>query len=103
MRRVRQRQATTSSLPSYTGSGNPSGSSSHCALLVLNDADEIATKFDGTGYIGIVPHRMIPAYCESLYPEKYGRVVDFMNLFDEDKDLLPYVEWLPEEKAELEE
>ena len=46
---------------------------------------------------------MIPAYCESLYPEKYGRVVDFMNLFDEDKDLLPYVEWLPEEKAELEE
>jgi hypothetical protein len=71
--------------------------------VVLNDADEIATKFDGTGYIGIVPHRMIPAYCESLYPEKYGRVVDFMNLFDEDKDLLPYVEWLPEEKAELEE
>jgi hypothetical protein len=70
--------------------------------VVLDDADEIAAKFDGTGYIGIVPHRLFPAYCEELYPDRYGHVIDFRHLYDEDKDLLPYVEWLPEEEAELE-
>lgn len=69
--------------------------------VILNNADEIAARYDGSDYIGIVPHRIIPAYCESLFPEKYGHVIDAMNIYEEDKGLLPYVEWLPEEKVEL--
>lgn len=71
--------------------------------VILTDAEEIAARYDGSDYIGIVPRRIIPKYCESLFPEKYGHVIDAMNLYEEDKALLPYVEWLPEDKAELKE
>ena len=69
--------------------------------VILEDDDDIAAKYDGTGYIGIVPHRMTPSYCESLFPAKYGRIIDFTHIFEEEKKLLPYVEWIPEEQAEL--
>lgn len=69
--------------------------------VVLNDAEELAARYDGSDYIGIVPHRMIPKYCEELFPEKYGHVIDAMNIYSDEEYLLPYVEWLPEDKAEL--
>ena len=37
-----------------------------------------------------------------MFPEKYGRVIDFMHVYDE--DLAEYgdaIEWLPMEEAEL--
>ena len=70
--------------------------------VYLYDSDEILARYEGTDYVGIVPHRIIPKYCEGMFPkEEYGRVIDFMHVYDEDKELLQYVTWLPEEPAEL--
>ena len=69
--------------------------------VILNDADEIRARYDGKSYIGVVPHRSSTRYCEDLFPAKYGHVIDAIQIFQEDEDLLPYVEWLPEEKAKL--
>ena len=70
----------------------------------LCDAEEILARFDGSDYVGIVPHKTIPRYCEELFPKEYGRVIDFMHVYDE--DLLKYgadIIWIPEEPAELNE
>ena len=70
----------------------------------LCDAEEILARFDGSDYVGIVPHKTIPRYCEELFPKEYGRVIDFMHVYDE--DLLKYgadIIWLPEEPAKLKE
>ena len=70
--------------------------------VVLRDASEIMARYEGTDFIGIVPHRTIPKYCESMFPEKYGNVIDFMHVYSDEYDVLKqYIEWLPEEKAEL--
>ena len=66
------------------------------------DANEILARFEGTDYIGIVPHSVISPYCESLFPEKYGRVIDFMHVYEEDLELWgDDIEWLPIEDALL--
>ena len=70
--------------------------------VFLYDADAILARIEGTDYIGIVPHHVIPKYCEDMFPAKYGRVIDFMHVYDE--DLAEYgdaIEWLPMEEAEL--
>lgn len=70
--------------------------------VFLYDAKEILARFDGGDYIGIVPHSIIPKYCEEMFPDTYGRVIDFMHVFDEElkkygKDII----WLPEDEAKL--
>lgn len=70
--------------------------------VVLGNAEEILARFEATDYVGIVPHHVIPKYCEGMFPKKYGRVIDFMHVYDE--DIAEYgadIEWLPEEKAQL--
>ena len=70
--------------------------------VLISDAEEILARFDASDYIGIVPHFMIPKYCEGLFPKKYGRVIDFMHVYKE--DLVKYKDdiiWLPEDSAEL--
>ena len=70
--------------------------------VVLRDAGEIIAKYEGTDFIGIVPHRTIPKYCEEMFPKKYGSVIDFMHVYSDEYDALKqYIEWLPEEKATL--
>ena len=70
--------------------------------VVLADAEEILARFLGTDLIGIVPHHVSPRYCESLFPDKYGRIIDFMHVYDEDiESLKPFIEWIPEEPASL--
>lgn len=64
--------------------------------VVLCDADEILKRFQGRDLIGIVPRDTVPKYCESLFPEKYGKILDFMHVYDED-DWRGQIEWLPEE------
>ena len=59
--------------------------------VYLHDADEILARYEGTDYIGIVRHRTIPKYCEDMFPDEYGRVIDFMHFYSDEKDLLPYV------------
>ena len=70
--------------------------------VLISDAEEILARFDASDYIGIVPHAVTPKYCESMFPEQYGKVIDFMHVYQEDlekykKDII----WLPEDPAEL--
>lgn len=70
--------------------------------VFLCDAQEILARFEGSDYVGIVPHSVIPKYCEGMFPDIYGRVIDFMHIYDEElkkygKDII----WLPEEEAKL--
>ena len=70
--------------------------------VLISDAEEILARFDASDYIGIVPHAVIPKYCENMFPKEYGRVIDFMHVYKE--DLVKYKDdiiWLPEEPAEL--
>ena len=70
--------------------------------VILNDAEEILARLEGTDYIGIVPHRVIPKYCEGMFPDRYGHVIDFMHAYsDEYEELKDYIEWLPEDPAEV--
>ena len=70
--------------------------------VVLRDADEILSRFKASDYIGIVPHSVIPKYCEGMFPAKYGKVIDFMHVYDEDIALYgDQIEWLPLEEARL--
>ena len=70
--------------------------------VLLDDADEILARFEGTDYVGIVPHAVTPKYCENLFPAKYGRVIDFMNIYSEEMEQFgDQIEWIPEERAEL--
>lgn len=70
--------------------------------VVLNDAKEILARFEGTDYVGIVPHSVISKYCESMFPAKYGKVIDFMHVYEEELALYgDQIEWLPIEEAVL--
>ena len=70
--------------------------------VILRDAKEILARFEETDYIGIVPHNIIPKYCEGMFPAKYGKVIDFMHVYDEDIALYgDQIEWLPLEEARL--
>ena len=43
-----------------------------------------------------------PKYCESMFPKEYGRVIDFMHVYEEDLEKYKGdIIWLPEDKAEL--
>ena len=71
--------------------------------VVLSDAKEIMARFEGSGYIGIVPHDVATRYCESMFPEKYGRVIDFIHVYQDELDIFgDVIEWLPEEDARIE-
>ena len=70
--------------------------------VILDDAEEILARFDGSDFVGIVPHHTIPKYCEGMFPKKYGNVIDFMHVYDD--EMVKYkddIEWLPEEPAQL--
>ena len=70
--------------------------------VVLDDADNIMSRFDGTGYVGIVPHSVPTKYCKDLFPEKYGDIIDFIHVYEEEiENFGDAIEWLPEEKAGL--
>ena len=70
--------------------------------VVLSNSDELLARFSGDDYIGIVPHDMPTRYCENLFPDKYGVIIDFIHVYKDDLPVRePYIEWLPEEKAEL--
>lgn len=70
--------------------------------MILSDAEDIMTCFDGTGYVGIVPHSVATRYCEDLFPEKYGDIIDFIHVYGEEMEKFgDAIEWLPEEEAKL--
>lgn len=70
--------------------------------VLISDAEEILARFDASDYIGIVPHAVTPKYCESMFPEQYGKVIDFMHVYQEDLEKYKNdIIWLPEDPAEL--
>ena len=70
--------------------------------VMLEDAEGILARFEGTDLIGIVPHNCATRYCESRFPAKYGTILDFMHVDDEDMENYgDQIEWLPEEPAAL--
>ena len=70
--------------------------------VLISDAEEILARFDASDYIGIVPHSMIPKYCERMFPKEYGRVIDYMHVYEEDLEKYKGdIIWLPEDIAEL--
>ena len=71
--------------------------------VVLMQGDEILKRIEGTDYVGIVPHKTTPRYCESLFPVKYGEIIDFIHAETEDKWFKNII-WLPiTDKAHIKE
>ena len=70
--------------------------------VIISDAEEILSRFEGRDFIGIVPHHVTPRYCEGLFPAKYGKVIDFMHVYEEEMAAFGNdIVWLPEEEAKL--
>ena len=70
--------------------------------VILHGAAAINARFHGEDFIGIVPASVTPRYCESMFPESYGTILDFMHVYeDEIEKLKDYIEWLPEPPASL--
>lgn len=68
--------------------------------VVLCDAEEILARYDGTGYIGIVPHDCSTRYCERLFPDRFGNIIDFIHVNTEEMvQFGDAIEWLPEDEA----
>lgn len=67
----------------------------------LRDAEALYRMATGADYIGIVPEYITPRYCQSLFP-KEDRIIDFMNLFEEDEaEVSKKTFWYPLDKIEL--
>lgn len=70
--------------------------------VVLRDANAILARFTGEDYVGIVPHDVTPIYCESIFPARYGTVLDFMHVYEDDMTAFgDKIEWLPVREAKL--
>ena len=69
--------------------------------VIIENGDELMSRFDATDYIGIVPHHLPTRYCESLFPAKYGKIIDFTHVYKSEDKLFDKIEWLPEEPALL--
>ena len=70
--------------------------------VMLEDAEGILARFEGTDLIGIVPGNCPTRYCEDRFPAKYGTILDFMHVDDEDMENFgEQIEWLPETPAAL--
>ena len=70
--------------------------------VILEDAEGILARFEGTDLIGIVPENCPTRYCEDRFPAKYGTILDFMHVDEEDMENFGnQIEWLPENPATL--
>ena len=68
--------------------------------VVLRKAEAILTRFRGEDMVGVVPRDIIPSYCEGMFPQNYGVILDFIHVYDEDC-WCDQIEWLPEEETRL--
>ena len=52
-------------------------------------------RYKATDYVGIVPHLVPTRYCESLFDKKYGTILDFMYVYDDDLEKFgDKIEWI---------
>ena len=69
--------------------------------VYIGGAEELLARFEATDYIGIVPHHYPTRYCEDLFPDEYGDIIDFTHVYKDEDKWFEKVEWLPVEPVEL--
>jgi len=70
--------------------------------VYLMDGEDMLRRFRGDVNVGIVPHDVFPRYCEGMFPKRFGRIMDFIHVDEEDVEKLgDAIEWLPEHQVEL--
>lgn len=69
--------------------------------VVIAGAEELLARFEATDYVGIVPHHLPTRYCESLFPDSYGTIIDFTHVYKGEDPWFDKITWLPEDKAEI--
>ncbi len=70
--------------------------------VVFDEGENILRRFKGEDIMGIVPRNVFPAYCDCMFPERFGRILDFIHVYDDQIDgLADSIEWLPEHQVEL--
>lgn len=69
--------------------------------VVIRDAEQLLARLDGTDWIGVVPHHVFPRYCEGLFPDEYGKIIDFTHAFKGEDTWFDQIVWLPEEEADI--
>ena len=68
--------------------------------VFLLEASTLADRMDEKEKIGIVPEGVLPAYCESWFPDEH--IIDYMNLPYEDREkFLPFCTWYEEDPIVL--
>jgi len=68
--------------------------------VYLIEAHTLADRLAEQEWIGIVPHGVMPAYCESWFPNEH--IIDYMNLpYDDREKFLPFCVWYDEEPIML--
>ncbi len=68
--------------------------------VYLRDGQEIDAMLNGQDFIGIVPEKVIPRYCDSMFPGE--KMLSFMNLPWEETDaVIEAAEWYPPEEVKL--
>lgn len=70
---------------------------SHWETSDRKDVNELPKEVEN-----IVPHGVIPVYCEGMFPKRLGTILDFMHVYDEDMaNFGDKIEWLPQPDARL--
>jgi len=68
--------------------------------VILDEAKVLVDRLAEREKIGIVPESVIPAYCESRFPNEH--IIDFMNLpFEDREQYLPFCTWQNEPQISL--
>ena len=71
------------------------------AMVEISDAEKLLARLEGTDWVGIVPHDTFTRYCESLFPDEYGAIIDFTHVFKGEDAWFDRIVWLPEDEARL--
>ena len=69
--------------------------------VIIGGAKELISRFEATDYIGVVPHHLPTRYCESLFPDEYGEIINFTHVYKGEDLWFDKIVWLPEEQAFL--
>ena len=67
--------------------------------VIIENADELMARFEATDCIGIVPHHLPTRYCESLFPSRYGKIIDFTHVYKNEDKWFDKIVWILEEPA----
>ena len=68
--------------------------------VVLNDSSLLLARLKGEENLGIVPRGVIPRYCEGRFPNE--EIHSFMNIYEDEEAIVPYVKWQKVDMPEVE-